>query len=235
MPHQNAIQAEWSEALERRYHDASYRADWIRRYGREGYTPSGPTQPWGEFLPAFSSFGGYPIYYVNRDNEILCADCANRAMVEHTRASALLALFGVADDPDWEECPDWQWELIRGEWVDPDSLPIASDAHYEGATLQCDECNAEIESAYGDPDEPEEFDGNPADAPKLPDASGYRYELATGSDWRWSDPEDWDTVVSGESDGPGEFLGTRLIDDSRVNVFRLSDGRFHAVLGHACR
>ena len=27
------------------------------------------------------------------------------------------------------------------------------DAHWEGQPLNCDECNAEIESAYGDPDE----------------------------------------------------------------------------------
>jgi hypothetical protein len=31
--------------------------------------------------------------------------------------------------------------------------PIAFDIHYEGSPIQCDECNAQIESAYGDPDQ----------------------------------------------------------------------------------
>lgn len=34
----------------------------------------------------------------------------------------------------------------------------AGDIYYEGPTIYCDECNAEIESAYGDPDE---NDGDP--------------------------------------------------------------------------
>ena len=40
---------------------------------------------------------------------------------------------------------------------DPDEIPsfkpIAYDVYYEGPTMQCDNCNADIESAYGDPDE----------------------------------------------------------------------------------
>lgn len=28
-------------------------------------------------LPAFSSYGGYPIFYLNNHNDILCPDCAN--------------------------------------------------------------------------------------------------------------------------------------------------------------
>lgn len=40
---------------------------------------------------------------------------------------------------------------------DPDELPqfrpIAYDIYYEGPVTHCDQCNAEIESAYGDPEE----------------------------------------------------------------------------------
>ena len=40
---------------------------------------------------------------------------------------------------------------------DPDELPQfkpqAYDIYYEGPVTYCDQCNAEIESAYGDPEE----------------------------------------------------------------------------------
>jgi hypothetical protein len=34
----------------------------------------------------------------------------------------------------------------------PKFKPEACDVYYEGPTIFCDGCNAEIESAYGDPD-----------------------------------------------------------------------------------
>jgi len=40
---------------------------------------------------------------------------------------------------------------------DPDEVPQfkprSCDVYYEGPTMQCDQCNADIESAYGDPSE----------------------------------------------------------------------------------
>lgn len=42
--------------------------------------------------------------------------------------------YGQTDSPD-----DAQWHLIGG------------DVHWEGAPIVCDHCNAEVESAYGDP------------------------------------------------------------------------------------
>ena len=62
-------------------------------------------------LPAFSWPGGYPLLYIDKDNAVLCADCAHQ-----------------------EE------ENIE-----------AIDIHHEGPSEFCVECNAEIESAYGDP------------------------------------------------------------------------------------
>ncbi len=34
----------------------------------------------------------------------------------------------------------------------PQFKPVAYDVYYEGPTIQCDQCNADIESAYGDPE-----------------------------------------------------------------------------------
>lgn len=42
------------------------------------------------------------------------------------------------------------------EKADTGDPAIAADVYYEGPTLQCDDCNADIESAYGDPDATEE-------------------------------------------------------------------------------
>ena len=63
-------------------------------------------------LPSFSSVGGYPLLYVNVQNEGFCAECADKR--EHK----------VTD--------------VAG--------------HFEGQPFTCDDCGAEIESAYGDPE-----------------------------------------------------------------------------------
>jgi hypothetical protein len=83
-------------------------------------------------LPGYAWPGGYPIYYLMRDDDmphdapyVVCPTCANA--------------------PRTPECN-----------------PVASEAHYEGPPLECEECNGQIESAYGDPDaeptEPSEDD-----------------------------------------------------------------------------
>jgi hypothetical protein len=70
-------------------------------------------------LPAFAWPGGYPIYYLARENSVLCAGCATKAL------------------KDEDEMTEFK--------------PVASDVHWEGASLFCEQCNKEIESAYGDP------------------------------------------------------------------------------------
>jgi len=72
-------------------------------------------------LPAYAWPGGYPIVYLDGNNETLCPDCAQEAL----------------DDPD--EFDEWK--------------PEAWFVHYEGSSCFCRECNKEMESAYGDPDE----------------------------------------------------------------------------------
>lgn len=73
-------------------------------------------------LPAYAWPGGYPIYYLDGHNSLLCPDCANKCLADEV-------------------------EKFR---------PVACDVHYEGANLTCDDCGAEIESAYGDPEAEEE-------------------------------------------------------------------------------
>lgn len=67
-------------------------------------------------LPGFAWPGGYPMYYLDKDNGKLCAKCASR--------------------------PD----------IDQGQLPIAYGVHYEGESIWCEDCNAEIPSAYGNPE-----------------------------------------------------------------------------------
>ena len=74
----------------------------------------------GGKLPAFAWPGGYPIYYLAKDNGVLCPKCAN------------------AFDPKTDN--DEQLE------------PVAFDVYWEGPVMNCEHCNAEIESAYGDPE-----------------------------------------------------------------------------------
>lgn len=91
-------------------------------------------------LDAYTDLGGYPIVYYAADWETICARCANnpgRGDHFHT---------GCQSDEHRGECVD----------EDPEWCLIASDIHWEGAPAICVNCNAQIESAYGDPDEGKE-------------------------------------------------------------------------------
>ncbi len=39
--------------------------------------------------------------------------------------------------------------------IDSAQAVIAGDVYWEGPTIQCNDCNADLESAYGDPEEKE--------------------------------------------------------------------------------
>jgi hypothetical protein len=82
-------------------------------------------------LPAYAWPGGYPIYYLAADNGTMCPKCANST---------------DCNRPDLDpECPDDdQWRIV------------AYGIHWEGAPIICANCNSEIESAYGDPDNPDD-------------------------------------------------------------------------------
>lgn len=78
-------------------------------------------------LPAYAWPGGYPIVYMCADIACLCPDCANQKNGSEA----------------CEGHDDKQWRLVD------------CFIHWEGAAIQCDHCNAGIESAYGDPDSEE--------------------------------------------------------------------------------
>lgn len=78
-------------------------------------------------LDAYAWPGGYPLYYLTSDCSVLCPDCVNS---EIDRVDAEMR------DPERHN----QFQVV------------AVDVHWEGEPMQCEHCNAEIESAYGDPD-----------------------------------------------------------------------------------
>jgi hypothetical protein len=73
--------------------------------------------------------GMYPLYYVSKDNGVLCPECVNKN----------IDLCSDIDDPQW--------------------YIIGYDVNYEDTSLYCDHCNERIELAYtDDDDEPEDRD-----------------------------------------------------------------------------
>jgi hypothetical protein len=74
---------------------------------------------------SFTSIGGYPLIYFTADNACLCAACAN----------------GDNGSEASETHEDNQWRLV------------VTEVYWEGPVMQCDHCDADIESAYGDPEE----------------------------------------------------------------------------------
>ena len=68
--------------------------------------------------------GGYPTVLIMRDSGCLCGKCAaeNKALIEESMADGY----------------DRQW------------MPYALEVNYEDPSLYCDNCNANIEPAYGE-------------------------------------------------------------------------------------
>ncbi len=54
------------------------------------------------------------------------------------------------DGHDSTLCPKCATECLSNDT--PSLRPVACAVHWEGEPLSCEECNADIESAYGDPD-----------------------------------------------------------------------------------
>ena len=72
--------------------------------------------------------GGYPMYLIMSDGEAVCMDCARKEYRLIARAR---------HDND-----------TTGGW-----LAMGADINWEDTELHCAHCNAQIESAYGDPDD----------------------------------------------------------------------------------
>lgn len=71
-------------------------------------------------LDAYAWPGGYPIYYLDNDNAVLCPKCATEAFKRKA---------------DGNEFSYW---------------PVVSDVNWEDASLQCENCYQRIESAYAE-------------------------------------------------------------------------------------
>lgn len=85
------------------------------------------TQAVREFIREPYAFpGGYPKVLIMLDGECICAKCAK----ENYRLISLETR-----------------KRYRGGWQ-----AVGVDIHWEGAPMVCSHCNAEIESAYGEPD-----------------------------------------------------------------------------------
>lgn len=70
--------------------------------------------------------GGTPLVYLTERDECLCADCATKQATRRDNSGG------------------------NGYRI------VAVHPHYEGAPIDCDACNVQIESAYGGPDEESE-------------------------------------------------------------------------------
>lgn len=92
--------------------------------------------------------GGYPIYYLARDG--WREDDGRLVLNTHDRSENVC-------------CPDCATDT--DQW--PDIIITGQDIHYEGEPLQCEYCNKEIESAYGDPDAEDDGDADQEENPSL--------------------------------------------------------------------
>ena len=72
-------------------------------------------------LPSFAWPGGYPVFYLLEDGEVLCPACANGRNGSDAQ---------VQDDPQWNV--------------------IAADINWEDPDMTCGHCYARIESAYAE-------------------------------------------------------------------------------------
>jgi len=82
-------------------------------------------------LPACVMPGGYPIVYFDEFGNVLCADCASKSIRIFARAGTC---------PEARERASFEANVTS--WM----------VFLEGTPMFCDECNTEIESAYGDPE-----------------------------------------------------------------------------------
>lgn len=77
--------------------------------------------------PAHAFPGGYPVAYLDVNNNVLCADCADKSVV-------------------WDKYPDKWVEDVAVQY----SSPVDAFINYEENDLYCDACGKQIESAYGE-------------------------------------------------------------------------------------
>ena len=95
-------------------------------------------------LQAYAWPGGYPIFYLDSWNTLLCPACANESELSY--ATDMLEAFC-----DWCLTSDCSTPDVRFR-------PQACDIHWEGQPVICETCGAEIDSAYGEVEETDASD-----------------------------------------------------------------------------
>jgi hypothetical protein len=85
------------------------------------------SNPTTDLLNTYAWPGAYPLYYITKDNGVLCPKCANE-----NSALCLAAPDSMDYDP--------QWAIVD------------FDINYEDPDLYCDHCNKRIQSAYAEDD-----------------------------------------------------------------------------------
>jgi hypothetical protein len=92
----------------------------------------------GEY-EAYAWPGGYPVYYLAADGEVICPECMNKEkkLIEEATANP-----GT----------DKQWEIV------------GTDANWEDTEMYCANCNKHMESAYGEDDGGDKVDAMKAKA-----------------------------------------------------------------------
>ena len=79
----------------------------------------------------FAFPGGYQLNAIMGDGERMC----------HTCVTTEDQVFEGENEPFYNEDKDWQF--------------LGVEIYWEGPPIQCANCNKELRSEYGDPDEPE--------------------------------------------------------------------------------
>ena len=95
-------------------------------------------------IPHYAWPGGYPLEYVTNDGSILCPECTEQIVKDWLTQGE--TDYSDLDDDTIDALYD-KVDLFRYK----SDLPTMCAPYYEGPTMFCNECNAEIGSAYGDP------------------------------------------------------------------------------------
>jgi hypothetical protein len=139
----------------------------------------------GKF-PAFSSVGCYTIRYLAEDGGDFCAACVNGENGSEVGSDEVVYDDGTSDP---------QWTIV------------AAGTYDEGPTIQCDHCNADIESSYGDPDAPkiklDNMDRDDDSVLVTCEDSSVKEEHHSINGSNWEAPSDMSGAYAIISDEPG--------------------------------
>lgn len=174
----------------------------------------------GELI-AYAWPGGYQVVYYTKDGSELCPECAQKFDKEIRRLEPLYNRAYDANETGTGSSNDEVRELEDELYWAKDAAATQADIYYEGPNVFCCECNAEIESAYGDPDAPS---AEEIEQEIKRDYEGYRlvfFDVNVPSDCETDKARRYDlAVMQGKEEAedyvmPAEW---RLIEDDGENL-----------------